>query len=387
LTVPSNAAFSFGTNNFTLECWVYTTNPANTNGKTIVDSRPDSTNGVYWIWDLTNSGQLRFFNPIGGTSVTSTNPIPFNQWVHIAVTRASGTVTLWVNGTSVASLGSTAESWVSGSLKIGANAFRSIVPDTYWNGYISNLRIVNGTAVYTGTPFTPPTLAPLTTAGSTSAASYPSTTNVNTSFASSSTSLLLNFTNAGIYDAAVQSNATTFGNAQTSIAVTPKWPPTSIRFNGSPDYLSTPIPSLIGAFTIEFWVYTPSAGNNYFFTIGDALNSTGLEVYLGTAGTALNLYSAGATRITSATLPSVGVWNYIAVTRDSSNVIRLYLAGSQVGSTYTSSAAFATTLRLGVEFYNSGLSYGNCYIQDFRITNGVARTIAPPPPTAAFPTR
>jgi len=370
LTVPSNAAFSFGTNNFTLECWVYTTNPANTNGKTIVDSRPDSTNGVYWVWDLTNSGQLRFFNPIGGTSVTSTNPIPFNQWVHIAVTRASGTVTLWVNGTSVASLGSTAESWVSGSLKIGANAFRSIVTDTYWNGYISNLRIVNGTAVYTGA-FTPPT-APVT--------------------AVTNTSLLLNFTNAGIYDAAVQNNVITVGNAQVSTAQS-QWPPSSMLFDGTGDYLyqsdSVGLRFGTGDYTIEFWAYPTGsfAGFPVFVEIGrpSATASVGLQIDINPSGNIL-VYGGTSTAtllITSASTISTGNWYYIALVRSSAGT-KLYINGSQSGSTATDTTNYnVANLWVGV---NAGGSNGfyTGYLQDLRLTKGVARTITASP-TAPFP--
>ena len=52
------------------------------------------------------------------------------------------------------------------------------------NGYISDYRFVNGTAVYTGA-FTPPS-GKLTTTGGT----YSSTTNVNTSITASHTKLL-----------------------------------------------------------------------------------------------------------------------------------------------------------------------------------------------------
>jgi len=154
------------------------------------------------------------------------------------------------------------------------------------------------------------------------------------------------------------------------------------QFNGTNAYLTSTIPALSGQFTIDFWLYRPASGNNYFFTIGDALNSTGLEVYLGTAGTVFNVWSGGV-QITSSTLPTVGSWNYIALTRDASNVVRMYLNGSQVGSTWTSSSTFSTTLRIGVELYNSIFTFaGGCYISNFRISNNV-RTVTSVP-TAPF---
>jgi hypothetical protein len=154
------------------------------------------------------------------------------------------------------------------------------------------------------------------------------------------------------------------------------------QFNGTNAYLTSTIPALSGQFTIDFWVYRPASGNNYFFTIGDTVNSTGLEVYIGSSGTALNVYSNGASQITSSTLPTVGSWNYIAVTRDASSQIKLYLNGTQLGLAWGSAVTFATTLRLGVEFYNSGLQYGNSYLSNFRISNNV-RTVTSVP-TAPF---
>jgi len=350
----NNTAFDFGSGNFTIEFWFNQISrlPSNYDGPFRL------TGSMYFTMGNGPSGYALVVTG-GGTIVLGT-PLPsLNTWHHMAVVRNGSTFTVYLDGISIGtSTYAGAVGSPSGAFQVGwAGTF-----DSYFNGYISNFRAVKGTAVYTGA-FTPPT-SPVT--------------------AITNTSLLLNMTNAGIYDATTQNVVTTVGDAQVSTTQY-KWSPTSMKFDGTGDYLLTSIPSLTGVFTIEFWVYIASAGNNYFFTIGDALNSTGLEVYLGTAGTAFNLYSAGASRITSATLPTPGAWNYVAVTRDSSNVIRLYLAGTQVGSTYTSSAAFATTLRVGVELYNSILTYGNCYIQDFRITNGVARTITTP--TAAFPTR
>ena len=50
--------------------------------------------------------------------------------------------------------------------------------------------------------------------------------------------------------------------------------------------------SLDGDFTIECWVKRDAATSNADkFTIGDAKESTGLELYIGSTGTALKVYS------------------------------------------------------------------------------------------------
>ena len=113
-----------------------------------------------------------------------------------------------------------------------------------FKGYISDARLVNGTCVYTGN-FTPPAV-PLT--------------------AISGTNLLLNFTNAGIYDSAMMNNAITVGAAQISTAQY-KFGSSSISFNGTTSYLSNLNNSLnyafgSGDFTIEFWLYASTLPTN-----------------------------------------------------------------------------------------------------------------------------
>ena len=98
-----------------------------------------STNGSSWS---INSGSL-------GT-------IPSNAWTYVSVVRNSGTVTLYVNGTSVynSTLSSTAVLYSGTYNYIGAENYSS-AGYRFYTGYIDDLRITNGIARYT-TNFTPP---------------------------------------------------------------------------------------------------------------------------------------------------------------------------------------------------------------------------------------
>jgi hypothetical protein len=208
------------------------------------------------------------------------------------------------------------------------------------------------------------------------------------------TSLLLNFTNAGIFDAATINNGQTVGNAQVSTTQA-KWSPTSMSFDGTGDYVVSPSSISFGYgtgdFTIEFWLYLNSASADQ--TIVSNLTSaasTNPHIYLLGAGGTIRYYTAGADRITGSAL-STGQWYHVAVAKASGST-RLFINGTQSGSTYTDGNNYGTSAPLGVGTYWSAgapvtTSTLNGYIQDLRITNGYARYTANfTAPTAAFPT-
>ena len=381
VTTPANTAFAFGTSDFTIEAWVYTTASGAIRQVFYSAGTSIAANGVQFFINASN--QLSFTISFVAVIATSTGTISPNTWTHVAVTRSGTSLRLFINGnidgtaTNSTNIASTTTNYIGSN----ASSTESIT------GYISNLRIVKGTAVYTGA-FTPPTLAPLTTAGSTSAASYSSTTNVNTSFAASSTSLLTNFTNAGIYDAAVQNNQITVGDAQASTTQS-KWSPTSMKFDGTGDWLtsvdSPQLQLLSGDFTIEGWVYLSATGVAYGI-ISKGTASTGWSVNV-TSGNKLQ-FSYTASNLTGATSLASGTWYYFAVVRSGSATgnLKLYLNGTvdaTSGSAVTDNFNQTSILYVGAD--RIGTSPLNGYLQDVRITKGVARTITTP--TTAFLTR
>jgi hypothetical protein len=79
-----------------------------------------------------------------------------NTWYHIAFVRNGSAATLYINGVSAA----TASGFINGSTGGGTYIGNESGGTYYFNGYISNLRIVSGVVVY-GSAFTLPR-APLT---------------------------------------------------------------------------------------------------------------------------------------------------------------------------------------------------------------------------------
>jgi hypothetical protein len=391
LSVPHNAALNLVSGDFTIETWFYCT------GLTASEQQILNKDGVnlasYYQYNLgvSSTGTLTAYLGNGnGLSPTFTDygastPVPLNSWNHVALVRTGSTIKVFFNGAQVNSTAQvTAMSDGGKALLIGF--LTSGVAGNYFNGYIANTRIVKGTAVYTGA-FKPPTLAPLTTLGTTSAASYTDTTNVNTTF-TSGTGVLLNMTNAGIYDAAAQNNITTVGDAQVSTTITAKWPPTSMKFDGTGDWLTAiDNPQLqlgTGDFTIDGWVYLSATGVAYGI-ISKGAASTGWSVNI-TSGNKLQ-FSYTASNLTGATSLSASTWYYFAVVRSGSATgnLKVYLNGTAdatSGGAVTDNFNQTSILYVGAD--RVGGSALNGYLQDVRITK-LARTITTP--TAAFPTR
>ena len=154
LSVPASSDFAFGTGDFTIEVWVYYVPLATSHGRILCDSRPDNSNGSYWVLEIDPSGKIDFITKtIGGTTIKAPTTLPANQFVHVAITRGSGNLQLFVNGVPVASVSGNTDDISSSVLKIGGNAFRSTAPDTYWNGYQEDIRITKNIA----RPITVPT--------------------------------------------------------------------------------------------------------------------------------------------------------------------------------------------------------------------------------------
>lgn len=180
LLIPSQV-LNFSTGDFTIEAWIYKTTSQQGNILSLVNVQSGSNAGLSFQTSAANT----FTQNNGVTATVNSGTFSLNTWTHIAAVRTSGSTQLYLNG--VASGAPFAQApFASQYFAIGCTITTTLI---FFPGYISNVRAVKGVAVYTGN-FTPPSLAPLATSGAASAASYPSTTNVNTSFPASATSVL-----------------------------------------------------------------------------------------------------------------------------------------------------------------------------------------------------
>jgi hypothetical protein len=337
-----------------------------------------SVNGDWLIYITTNGGGTIY---LAGDQASprlsiSSGAIKSGQWNHFALVRSGSTVTCYVNGVSVGTATKTTDFGVTDiSYQIGSYYTSTL----FCKGYIAGYRLVKGTAVYTSA-FTPPTSPPTAISG---------------------TSLLLNFTNAGIYDATSKNDLETVGNAQISTAQS-KFGGSSMYFDGSSDRLTILFTNdflelgINGQnFTVEAWVYPtnsmPSAGQILSKGGGTASWSTSsgaqYQWTIVSSAASWNFNSAGSSITVNSGTVTLNAWQHLAVTYDGTTT-RTFLNGV-LQSTSTSSYTAPTTRNLQyIGMTQSGgftqEYYG--YINDLRITKGYARYTANfTPPTAAFP--
>ena len=150
LKIGASTDFSYGNDDFTVESWIYPTalNAVNT----IVANWDLSYGNNEWGYYLNSSNKIKVDTGTSNvlTSVTSVN---LNVWTHIVYTRQSGTHKLYINGVLDVSSSTVYDYSEVNPLGIGGYSNAGENPFT---GYISNLRICKGHAVYKS-QFIPPT--------------------------------------------------------------------------------------------------------------------------------------------------------------------------------------------------------------------------------------
>ena len=220
---------AIGTSSFTQEAWVYITGAAITNG---ANSRLWALQGINLIYEASVS-QLRIDLGVSAqVYVTSASELTLNTWHHIAVIRSGTTVNVYVDGISKATF-TRSDSLAGGVGYIGS--YDSV--SGFFQGYISNFRSVNGTAVYNSN-FSP-TIAPLTAVTNTTVLTLQGASLVDNSGNSYA------ITNGGSVVMSVQ-NPFVVSIAKDSSGNNNNWTPNNISLTAGSTYdslLDSPVPS------------------------------------------------------------------------------------------------------------------------------------------------
>jgi hypothetical protein len=143
LDVATQTAFGFGTGDLTLEGWYYHT--AGGAFHVLFDFRTTATQVAMLVAVNTSDKIYLYVN--GSVVITTTASLTLNSWVHVAISRVSGSTRLFVNGTQSGITYADTNNYVSPApLALGAD----YVGANRYVGYASNMRIVKGVGVYAG---------------------------------------------------------------------------------------------------------------------------------------------------------------------------------------------------------------------------------------------
>jgi hypothetical protein len=362
VSAGSNSAFAFGTGAYTVEFWVYPTVAATSYGSTGACLVFIDTTGGWGIYDVGTSGLRIDTRGGGGTLIASSTHYVTNSWNHVVAVRSgtgSNLTSIFLNGTRIAN-GTDSANWtVTGPLLMGA----IVVTGYYYTGYMSNVRVVKGTAVYdpTQTTITVPT-APLTAISGTSL------------LACQSNRFIDNSTNAFSLTPSGTPSVQAFSPFAPASAYSQSTVSGSIYFNGSTDYLSLASSSrfdysLYSTFTFECWVYVTNLGSfQSLFGTSPTGSDGNTMFYIYTSGQ-IGFGRTGVNEITSSTgIVKQSQWTHIAFT-GSSGTFYIYCNGVQVAGPSTTSVLTSGNKTFYIGFSAGGYTTG--YISNFRFSNNV----------------
>jgi hypothetical protein len=360
---PTNAAFAFGTGDFTISAWVFIANGTSAQ--------------IIWTNQTTSSASapnLGFFilnnkvciNNTNTSHSESTGTIANNTWNYIGVTRASGTYTFYINGSASGTTSSIGNNdFTENACRIGYGSYGS---GFYFGGYISNLRIIKGSAV---TPTVP--IAPLTAISGTSLLTCQSSRFID----NSSNAFTLTVSGRPNEGHPIALKFTPFGTSAAYSTSVVGGSFSSDGVVGGSDYLSVTVTGKsagTASFTYECWFYeTAHEGRDrHLFTTRTSDNNAGFDCRVNSNGT-INLQRGGSTDFfTSTAAANVACWNHLAIVRNGDTNLTIYLNGVSIGTSSLGYNLTATAYKLGINYVTDDPWKG--YITDFRYTKAAVYT-------------
>jgi hypothetical protein len=334
LTLPNATTLALGTSDFTVEGWFnFSSNsapaPYNTFG---LVSCYENQSGSFGFTLAVSTSSNAINVGIGDTNLLTTSfTISVGTWYHFAVSRSSGTIRLFVNGSLATSASNSSNFTTSTSpTSIGSINVFGTGNTMLFTGYASNVRIVKGTAVYTSA-FTPST-TPLTAVTNTALLTCQSNW-----FVDNSTNAYAITRNG---DTAVSMQQPFTAPSGTSLYG-------SGYFDGTGDWLSlasssTALPTGTQDFCVEMWLYWQTQGGTYPQIISNPVTN-GFQIYYDVASGLLAVGIFNVSNVITYTIAQTalsGAWTHLVVTR-SGNTFRMFVNGV-LRSNGTNTISFAS---------------------------------------------
>lgn len=199
---------------------------------------------------------------------------------------------------------------------------------------------------------------------------------------------------ATAYTDPIADAATFYGTAQLSTAQY-KFGTASLLLDGNSDYVTYPDSDSwyfgTGDFTIDCWVmFTSIATTNWIICqTNNQVSNVSFGLWWWSGGSLVFGYSTNGTSVTELTnswSPSINTWYHIAVVRYG-DTLTMYIDGVKLGDTKTiSGSLYNSSAKLAIGVKYGGAEYYSGYIDEFRISKGVARwTSNFTPPISPYP--
>ena len=379
---PSTAGMALGSSgDATIECWVNFTNLPASGAYIFSKDGVSGTNVSEYSFQTTNaSGAVVFTTGNSGGAVSQqqhvVGTLAINTWYHIAACRTGTTWYIFLNGTLVNSGGtaqtvtpvSSGRSFYVGGQQSGGGSLNG--------AYISNLRVVVGTALYL-TSFTPSTI-PLTAIANTDVL----TANINQFADSISGGVITTAGSPWVQPTSPFAPAAAYGVSSVggSISAITASDAVTATLSGSPGTTD---------FSIEFWVYPTSYSsttNVILFALGAQNAASSLSIFFSTVSTQTAFrYGAGGSGsdYTIGSVPKLNTWTHYAFCR-SSGVTAVYVNGILIANTSAAISGTPTVTATALSLFDlSGASQYLGFITGVRYQSGVsAYTAAFTLPTA-----
>jgi len=156
ISIPNSADVQMGTGDFTVEWFQYQLASSGQFQRIFsIGSYPSQSIAV--SQEGSDTSKAIYFWGSGGTQQGISRNLQ-NAWFHFAITRASGSLRVFLGGTQIGTTAANSTNFNNAAsvLRIGNESTTS--SGAAFNGYITNFHWVKGTALYTAN-FTPPTRA------------------------------------------------------------------------------------------------------------------------------------------------------------------------------------------------------------------------------------
>jgi hypothetical protein len=373
ITIPTNTTFSTiaSSNDFTAECWFYLNNVTAT--QQLIMSHRNASTGAnayvpFLLWAATSTLTLYMSSNNSSWDIangTNVGTLIANQWYHVALCRSNGTIRFFLNGIQKTTIANTSAFTTTQPFQVGMSTSET---NTALNGYVCDVRIVNGEALY-ACNFLPP-VSPLQSI--------------------KNTTLLLNFNNPGTFDSTGMNSYETVSPNPIVDQQSVKYGRSGLGFNnGVVNTLTIPHKPehdlITGDFTIEFWIYPYNFSVNAqgYILAKDAVSGTNYPQYAIRMNTSGNILfqlgvATGASTtqvVTSTTAMTVTQWNHVACVR-SGTTLYIWINGASAVTPTTQTITMASGSRpILINNQGNGAAADgvNANIDDLRITKGLAR--------------